>query len=383
LAVVGCIAFIFFRSFVLHEAFGAGYSASPTLIVALTCVACALAVLMILVSFQIARGRSAPSAVWCGVAVVVVLTMLLPNTATAIALAMLVAAIVAAIPLAGRDDPPDLHTAPRPEKPPADIDVTIVVPCYNPGPSLSRNLHALVATLRAEPVRFEVIAVADGCTDGSDAALLSLELPEVRTVVLERNQGKGAALRTGLDLGRGTHLGFIDADGDLDPHLWHPFLELMWLYEADIVSGCKRHPMSEVRYPPLRRVYSWTYQQLVHALFRLRVRDTQTGIKLIRREVLAAVLPLARERGFAFDLELFVVAQRLGYHRFFEAPVVLDHQFRSTISTRTALRILRDTLAVAYRLRLSRKYDGGASESIPMTAYAVALSDRPSSGAAL
>jgi glycosyltransferase involved in cell wall biosynthesis/O-antigen/teichoic acid export membrane protein len=383
LGAAGGVTFLVFRSFVLHQAFGAGYHASVALVVTLTCVACALAVLTIFVSFNVARGRCTPGAVWCGVALVVVLTRVVPETVVAMALATLASVIAAAIPLAGRVMPQVRNEMMRSTSGTTGIDVTIVVPYYNPGPALCRNIRELVETLRAEPVRFEVVAVADGCTDGSDVALRTLDLPELRTVVLERNRGKGEALRTGLDLGRGAYLGFIDADGDLDPHLWHPFLELMSLYEADVISGCKRHPLSEVHYPPLRRIYSWTYQQLVHALFHLRVRDTQTGIKLIRREVLAAVLPRTRERGFAFDLELFVVAERLGYHRFFEAPVMLDHQFRSTISARTTIRVLLDTLAIAYRLRFAHAYDRVDYESIPTTAFAVAFVDRSSGEATL
>jgi hypothetical protein len=143
----------------------------------------------------------------------------------------------------------------------------------------------------------------------------------------------------------------------LDPSLWHPFLELMHLYEADIVLGSKRHLLSEVHYPPIRRLYSWLYQQLIRLLFRIRVRDTQTGIKLIRREVLADVLPLMREQRFAFDLELFVAARQCGWRRFLEAPVRIEQQFGSTVSVRSAAQTLVDTIAVAFRLHVKRAYD--------------------------
>jgi hypothetical protein len=113
-----------------------------------------------------------------------------------------------------------------------------------------------------------------------------------------------------------------------------------------------------VHYPPLRRAYSWGYQQLIRLLFHLRIRDTQTGIKLVRRDVLAAVLPHMVEKRFAFDLELFVVARRLGYRRFIEAPVRINERFSSTISPRAVLLLLLDTLAIFYRLRVLRFYGG-------------------------
>lgn len=242
------------------------------------------------------------------------------------------------------------------------VELSVVVPYYNPGSRLRDNLEGLVRVLSAEGLSFEVIAVSDGSTDGSSESLDGVAGEaegQVRRVTLDRNWGKGQALRVGLAMGRGRYLGFIDADGDLSPELLPPFVSLMRLYQPDIILGSKRHPMSDVHYPPLRRAYSWGYQQLIRALFRLRVRDTQTGIKLVRREVLAEVLPLMVEKRFAFDLELFVVARHRGHAGFFEAPVRIHERFASTISLRAVWHTLLDTLAIWYRLRLLRFYGPG------------------------
>ncbi|MGH9128226.1 MAG: glycosyltransferase [Acidimicrobiales bacterium] len=236
------------------------------------------------------------------------------------------------------------------------LELSIVVPFYNPGPRLRANVERLLEVLGAAGVGFEVIAVSDGSTDGSAETLEGLGGGSLRRVTLADNGGKGQALRVGLAMGRGAWLGFIDADGDLSPELLGPFVSLMRAYAPDIMLGSKRHPMSDVHYPPLRRAYSWGYQQLIRALFRLRVRDTQTGLKLVRREVLAAVLPRMVEKRFAFDLELFVVARHLGYDRLFEVPVRIEERFSSTISARAVGRIFLDTLAIWYRLHLRRHY---------------------------
>src|SRR5205814_2099678 len=113
-------------------------------------------------------------------------------------------------------------------------------------------------------------------------------------------------------------------------------------------------------YPSNRRLYSWGYQQLIRVLFHLNIRDTQTGIKLVRREVLSEALPLMVEKRFAFDLELFVVARHLGYYRFFEAPVTIGERFSTTISPRAVRNTLLDTLGIFYRLRVLRFYDRSA-----------------------
>ena len=121
--------------------------------------------------------------------------------------------------------------------------------------------------------------------------------------------------------------------------------------------GSKRHPQSQVLYPPLRRVYSWGYQQLNRVLFHLPVRDTQTGIKVVRRDVLIEVLPRMEEKRFAFDLELFVVARQRGFRKLVEMPVSIGERFSSTISLRSVQNMLLDTFAIFYRLRILRSYD--------------------------
>jgi len=153
-------------------------------------------------------------------------------------------------------------------------------------------------------------------------------------------------------------VGFIDADGDLPALLISNFIELTRVDNApDIVLGSKRHPDSDVDYPWLRRLYSLGYQLLIGILFRLPMRDTQTGLKFIRREVLSAVVPRMVEKRFAFDLELLVVARHLGYRQFVEAPVQIGERFSSTVSMRAVQGMILDTLAIFYRLHILRYYD--------------------------
>jgi hypothetical protein len=92
-------------------------------------------------------------------------------------------------------------------------------------------------------------------------------------------------------------------------------------------------------------------------LFHLKLRDTQTGLKLFKRKVLEDVVPLLAIKGFAFDLELLVVARRLAYTKVMEAPVDLDYQFQSTVSPKAVFNVLWDTAAIFYRLRILRYYD--------------------------
>ena len=249
--------------------------------------------------------------------------------------------------------------------PSRSVDVTIVVPYYNPGASLRTTVEQMVRVLAASEMTFEIIAVSDGSTDGSPFTLDGFPESVVRRLNFDTNVGKGHALRVGLGLGRGRYLGFIDADGDISPEFLAPFVSVMRSEEPDIIIGSKRHPESSVHYPPLRHLYSWGYQRLIQLLFRLNVKDTQVGIKLVDGKVMADVLPLLRESRFALDLELLVVARMLGYTRIVEAPVRIEERFGSTISIKAVWSLLIDTLALFWRFRVRHAYAAAVAARRP------------------
>lgn len=355
--------------------FGHAYGPASTVAGLLTFTGALTGLVMVLLHYHLSlRARFTANLCWPGIVISVVGTAIWHRSMTEVAVVMLVSTSLVCAGMLfvawGRAELPKALLAERAQLALLDatLDLTVVVPYYNPGKLLVPNIERLVTVLDAAGASYEVIAVCDGATDGSEReldAFLAGRPGPVTNVVLARNQGKGAALRIGLARGRGRYLGFIDADGDLDPLLLDSFQTMVRLYTPDIILGSKRHPLSEVEYPLLRRAYSWGYQQVVRAGFRLNIKDTQTGIKLVRRDVLAAVLPRMVEKRFAFDLELFVIARRLGYKRFLEAPIRLRHQFTSTVSWRSVYRSLLDTMAIWYRLRILHFYDGDQAPATP------------------
>lgn len=118
--------------------------------------------------------------------------------------------------------------------------------------------------------------------------------PAVKVFHYPMNIGKGFALSCGVDQSVGNLVTFIDADMELDPAYIGGFLALMQASGCDVVIGSKRHPQSNVQYPAFRRLQSAAYQLLVRLMFNLDVRDTQTGLKLFRREVLHEAVPCSR-----------------------------------------------------------------------------------------
>jgi hypothetical protein len=157
---------------------------------------------------------------------------------------------------------------------------------------------------------------------------------------------------------KGDLVSFLDAGMEFSPKGIMMLMAHMEWYEADVIVGSKRHPVSQVNYPFLRRVLSIGYHFGVKVLFGLSITDTQSGIKIFKRNVIEKVLPKLLVKRYAMDVEMLAVARHLGFKRIYEAPVeVAFDEATSTIQWSTILRMFWDTLAVFYRLKILKYYD--------------------------
>ncbi len=239
--------------------------------------------------------------------------------------------------------------------------ISVIIPIYKQEKTIEQDLTNIAKALQKIRFNYEIIAVVDGIkTDSSYQLIKKLVLPQLKVFGYPENNGKGYAVRYGMKQAQGNYVAFIDAGMDIDPNGISMILEHMLWYEADIIVGSKRHPASKVDYPLSRKVLSWGYHLLTRCLFGVKVSDTQTGLKVFRREVVEAILPRMLMKKFAFDIEMLSIARRLGYNRIYEAPIKLDKQrfqFSSTVKWQTAFEMLWNTLAVFYRLKILRYYD--------------------------
>jgi glycosyltransferase involved in cell wall biosynthesis len=238
--------------------------------------------------------------------------------------------------------------------------ISVIMPAYNEAEFIEKNVRDTVLTLSQLGYRFEVIVVDDGSPDNTHEHAFRARLQHpghVRVVRYDENLGKGNALICGSAYATGDYVVFLDADMDLHPEQLPVFFEILEAKDADVVVGSKHHPLSRVSYPPMRRLTSLAYYALVRLLFGLPVRDTQTGLKVFRGQVLREILPLLLVKRFAFDIELLANAHHRGF-KIVDAPVTLN--FRRTlgrIRVKDVIAVLQDTLAIFYRLRILRYYD--------------------------
>ncbi len=236
---------------------------------------------------------------------------------------------------------------------------SVLIPVYNERRHIQRNLREVRLTLEELGCKYEIIVIDDGSSDGSYDAVKELtnEIPRLIVKKNPKNFGKGRALKKAFKYASGDFIVWLDADLDLHPFQTKTLYDTMVLNNADIVIGSKIHPNSRVNYPLTRRIISWGYYIFIWFLFNLPCHDTQTGIKLFRREVLDKVFPRILVKKFAFDLEVLVNAHKLGFS-IVEAPVVLENKRNyGRIGLYSILSVFWDTLAVWYRMYVLRYYD--------------------------
>ncbi|MBL7206043.1 MAG: glycosyltransferase [Candidatus Aenigmarchaeota archaeon] len=236
------------------------------------------------------------------------------------------------------------------------MKLSIIMPVYNGSSFIEKNVLKVKDVLDTINIDYEIIVVNDGSTDNTKEELMKINKGNIKTLSYEKNQGKGHAIKHGFKSSEGELVGFLDSDLDLNPGQIKNFVKFMESTGADIVIGSKRHPLSNVSYPMKRRVLSAGYQFINKILFNLNVRDTQVGLKLFKHDALEDILPRIMVKQYAFDLEVLVNANMLGY-KIIEAPIDLDFKFNGSFVKMGAIwNIILDTCSIFYRKNILHSY---------------------------
>lgn len=240
--------------------------------------------------------------------------------------------------------------------------LSIVMPAYNEGEHIFDNLKEVSSAISAFMDNFEIIVVNDGSSDNtrSEIKRCMKEDCHVRMASYRKNRGKGNAVKIGVQRASGDYIAFLDSDLDLPPEQIEQYMESLLKGEADVVIGSKMHKDSELEYPKIRRIMSLGYYWMLRLLFHLKVKDTQTGLKVFKAEAVKSVIPLIKTKGYAYDIEILVALNTRGY-RIMEMPVKLVfHRGNGMgrIRLKDIMKVFGDTLIIFYRANVKRYYRG-------------------------
>lgn len=237
-----------------------------------------------------------------------------------------------------------------PDHPPPDL--SLVVPAFREELRLPRTLEELGRYVQTSAARTEVIVVVEQSPDGTLALAQDFAARHLGFTVIDSTpqRGKGFAVRTGMQRARGEIVLFMDADLSVPMAEVDVFRACMAARpEIAVLIGDRQHAASDIRRRQAfhRERMGQIFNLLLRGLAGMRWRDTQCGFKAFRREAAREIFARQRIDGFAFDVEVLMLAEALGL-RVESHPVTWINSPESKVRlVADSLRMMRD----AWRVR--------------------------------
>ncbi len=191
--------------------------------------------------------------------------------------------------------------------------LSVVIPVYNE----KKSLLEIIRRVQAVPIEKEIILVDDFSTDGTRHLLRDLEKQQLKVLYHERNQGKGAALRTGFLHATGEFVIVQDADLEYDPNDYPKLLKPILDGTADVVYG-SRFSGHRTNMTSLHTLGNLFLTAITNLFYRTSITDMETCYKLFRRETIQGIR--IESNRFNFEPEVTAKLLKRGL-RILEVPI--------------------------------------------------------------
>jgi glycosyltransferase involved in cell wall biosynthesis len=198
------------------------------------------------------------------------------------------------------------------------MKLSVIIPVYNE----VESIQEIVKRVKNTGLAWEIVLVDDGSKDGTRDLLKEMDgIENVRVILHEKNQGKGAAVRTGFDVARGDVFLIQDADLEYDPRDYPTLLKPLDEGIADVVYGSRflGGPRRVVMFWHMVANYMLTF--MTNILYNTILSDMETGYKVFRRKVIDGMA--LRAKRFDFEPEFTAKVLKRKY-RIFEVPITFN-----------------------------------------------------------
>jgi glycosyltransferase involved in cell wall biosynthesis len=196
--------------------------------------------------------------------------------------------------------PVEVPAEPRAGTAPVNLSLSLVLPCFNEELNIEGTIGEVQEWFAEDQIDGQIIVTDDGSTDGSLAVLrrLQQEMPNLKVVHHETNQGYGAAVRSGCDAADKQWIAFMDSDGQFRAHDLRRLLPLIDQY--DYVTGVRERRADTFQ----RWLNSRMYNILIRVVLGVRPSDINCGMKIFRRSIWRAIRPVYAT-GALINAEMF------------------------------------------------------------------------------
>ena len=230
--------------------------------------------------------------------------------------------------------------------------LSVIIPAYNEAKRLPLTLIDIDKHLEQQEYSYEILVVNDGSTDET-AEIVSRFMPLIQNLKLidnKENKGKGAAVRQGMLLAKGTWRLFMDADNStsiVEFNKMIPYFKEN--YEVVIgsrdVKGAKKSPAQAF----YKTIMGNIGNLIIQSLLIPGIWDTQCGFKCFSDEAAERIFNLTKIDRWGFDAESLVLAKTLGY-KIKEMPIFWVNDPRTHVRLSTYLQVLAETVKVRWWL---------------------------------
>ena len=238
--------------------------------------------------------------------------------------------------------------------------LSVIIPAYNEEKRLPKTLKAIDEYLGQRTYDYEILIVNDGSRDQTAEIAKNL-MPQIKNLKVTgyaENQGKGYAVKFGMQEAKGDLRLFTDADNSTSIDQIEKFFpEFQKGYDIIIGSRDIKGAVLDPPQPFLRKAILGEgfklFRKIVVGLW--RVADTQCGFKAFSKRTAETIFPKCKINRFAFDPEILVIGKKLGY-KIKEIPVVWKNDLSSTVKFKSMIKMGADLFRIRWNL-ITGKYD--------------------------
>lgn len=201
--------------------------------------------------------------------------------------------------------------------------ITVVIPAYNEEKRIIPTLKSIVLYFSKKLIAHEIIVVDDGSTDATVKAVCSLKsvYSQISVLSLEKNSGKGKAVRQGMLKAKGDFILFMDADSSTAIEEFEKMIPII-RQNKDIVIGTRKIEGAQIieHQPFLREFFGRGFTWFSNIITQAHVSDFTCGFKCFSQKAAKEIFRKARIDDWSFDAEILFLAKKMGYE-IIEIPV--------------------------------------------------------------